>query len=149
MRALGVDLGERRIGLAISDSSGTLAFPYEVLERCGDSARDYLRVAALVSELEAELVVVGLPLSLSGAEGAAARRARAEAKQIAAALKVPVALFDERFSTVEAERRRRERTGPGRARRTARKPAIDAEAAAVMLGAFLSAGRMDGGRARS
>ena len=62
MRALGLDLGSKRIGVALSDSAGVMALPYEVLQRTGDRERDHRRIAALVAETEAEIVVVGLPL---------------------------------------------------------------------------------------
>ena len=78
MRALGIDLGTKRVGVAISDSEGTVAVPYEVLERSGDRRRDHRHIAAIVAENEVEIVVVGLPLSLDGSPGPAAKRALAE-----------------------------------------------------------------------
>ena len=78
MRALGIDLGSKRIGVAVSDRSGTIASPLTVLARGRSRRDDHERIAALVREEEAELVVVGLPLSLSGGDGPAATAARAE-----------------------------------------------------------------------
>ena len=72
MRALGLDLGERRIGVAVGDSDGRVATPLTVLERSGDRAADHRAVAALVAEWEAEIVVVGMPYSLDGTQGPAA-----------------------------------------------------------------------------
>jgi putative Holliday junction resolvase len=148
MRAVGVDLGERRIGIALSDSGGVLVTPYGVVQRSGDPAQDRRALAEIVAEVGAEVVVVGLPLSLSGASGRAAEAASAEARSLAAILSVPVETFDERLTTVEAARRRRERAAasvPGRRRSAPRGAAardgIDAEAAAVMLEAWLAARR--------
>ena len=70
MRALGLDLGSKRIGVAVSDRSGTIASPLTVLQRSGSRRTDHERIAALVREEEAEMVVVGMPRSLSGGSGA-------------------------------------------------------------------------------
>jgi len=143
-RVIGLDLGEARIGVAVSDSGRRLATPYTVLERGESRAEDRRRLAALVEELAADEVVVGIPLSLDGGEGPAARAARAELEALGLELAVPVRSWDERLSTVEATRRRRLAEGPGRrrgARRVARRP-VDAAAAAVILQSFLdSSGR--------
>ncbi len=104
VRAVGVDLGSRRIGIAISAGDGALALPYEVVERTGDHDRDRRRIAAIVAEVEAEIVVVGLPLSLDGSDGPAARAARTEAVALGAVVGVPVELHDERLTTVTADR---------------------------------------------
>jgi len=149
---VGVDLGERRIGVAVSDSGGVLASPYAVVERSGDLDRDRRALADIVADVRGEIVVVGLPLSLSGSAGAAARAAADEAVALESVVGVPVETFDERLTTVEAARRRRERgtsarvrggvatrrSGP-RPRGAAARVGIDAEAAAVMLGAWLEA----------
>ena len=129
MRVLALDLGERRIGVAISDPSGTLASPHGVIERARERSTDHAAVAALVAELEAERVVVGLPLSLSGATGPAAEAALAEAAQLASVLGVPVETFDERLTTVAAARSMR---ASGTKARKQRKR-IDEMAASVML----------------
>jgi putative Holliday junction resolvase len=75
MRVLGLDLGTRRIGVAVSDGTGTLASPLTVITRSGDPARDRREVSRLVTEEEVEKVVVGLPTSLSGDAGPAAKAA--------------------------------------------------------------------------
>lgn len=136
VRLLGVDLGERRIGLAVSDASGTLASPLRVQHRGRDHAVDH---AAIVATAEAEgvaRIVVGLPLSLSGGEGPAARAARAEADELRGSTQLPVELHDERFSTVSATRRLRD----SRRRRAKRDP-VDAAAAAEMLQSYLDAAK--------
>ncbi|MGQ0519726.1 MAG: Holliday junction resolvase RuvX [Actinomycetota bacterium] len=133
MRVLGLDLGSRRIGVAVSDATGTLASPHGVVERSGDPAADHRRLAELVIELGAERVVVGLPLSMSGESGPAARAAAEEAGQLAALLPVAVDTYDERLTTVSA--RRALRSGGTRDRQQRR--VIDQAAAAVMLQAWL------------
>jgi len=133
MRVLALDLGTVRIGVAVSDAGGLLASPRTVLQRCGDPEQDHRRIAALVADEEAELVLVGLPLSLDGSDGPAARAARAEAADLGATLDVPVVLHDERLTTVTAHRLLGERGLDARARRRV----IDQAAAAVMLQGWL------------
>ncbi len=153
MRAVGIDLGERRIGVAVSDSRGVLASPYTVVERSGDEAKDRLAIASLVSEVHGDVLVVGMPLSMDGRPRKAAEAAAAEARELASVVSVPVETFDERLTTVEATRLRQSRrdvvTRTGRQRNPPRtrggaagggsssRKAIDAEAAAVMLNAWL------------
>lgn len=133
MRALGIDLGSRRIGVAVSDATGTLASPYEVVARSGDRARDHRTLAALADELEVERIVVGLPLSLDGSLGPAARGVLDEVEELAATTAVPVETYDERLTTVTAERTLREQGRKGRERRDV----VDMVAAAVLLQAWL------------
>ncbi|HEX5267003.1 MAG TPA: Holliday junction resolvase RuvX, partial [Acidimicrobiales bacterium] len=113
-------------------------------ERSGDRADDHARLAATAAELGAEEVVVGLPLSLSGGLGPAARAALDEVEELRSALGVPVHTQDERFTTVTATRALREADGrrAGRGTRRARAPkgAVDEAAAAVLLQAWLDAG---------
>ena len=134
-RVLGVDLGSRRIGLAVSDPSGTLASPLAVLERTGDRDADHRAILDAAREAEASTVVVGLPRSLSGREGPAARDARAEVAELRelADEGLNVELYDERFTTVTAERSLVE----AGVRRDARKRVVDKVAAAVMLQGWL------------
>ena len=134
-RVLGVDLGSRRIGLAVSDPSGTLASPLAVLERTGDREADHRAILDAAREAEASTVVVGLPRSLSGREGPAARDARAEVAELRelADEGLVVELYDERFTTVTAERSLVE----AGVRRDARKRVVDKVAAAVMLQGWL------------
>lgn len=132
---LGLDLGARRIGLAISDARGVLAFPVGYLERTG-LQRDLAALRALVAERGATRIVVGLPLRLDGREGPGARAAREFARALGAATSLRVELMDERLTSVEAERALRE--APPRTRR-ARKQVIDAMAATLMLRSWLEA----------
>jgi putative Holliday junction resolvase len=134
-RVLGLDPGSKRIGVAISDADRRVATPIEVLARSGDTARDHRAIAALVEEWEATLVVVGLPIGLSGELGAAARGVLAEVEQLRATLRVPVETYDERFTTVTAERSLMEQ----RMRADARRRVVDKVAAAVLLQAWLDA----------
>jgi len=141
-RVLGVDLGERRIGLALSDPSRTIASPLEVLTRGNDRDQDRRTIAEVARTHGATLVVVGLPRSLSGRDGPAARSARTEADAIAAiAPDLRVVLHDERLTTVEAQRSL-DAAGVGKDRG---RTVIDKVAAAVMLQSYLDAGaNMDG-----
>ncbi len=139
-RAVALDIGERRIGVALSDSDGTVATPYEVVTRSGDRTRDHRRIAALVDETGAGVVVVGLPLSLDGSVGPAAAGVLAEVEELRAALGVEVVTWDERLTTVEAERSLRAMgVRKGRRRRV-----VDQVAATVILQSWLEAGRPHG-----
>lgn len=135
MRVVGLDLGSRRVGVAVSDPSGTLASPYVVIRRSGDIDRDRAAIGAVVTEVEAERVVVGLPLSLDGRDGPAARAARAEAAALGEVLGVPVELWDERMTTVTADR---DLMGL-RMKADARRRVVDKVAAAVLLQSWLDA----------
>lgn len=139
MRALGIDLGSKRIGVALS--SGSLATPYDVVHRSGDRRRDHARIAELVAETDATIVVVGLPLGLDGTEGKAARSARAEMAELAATLEVEVTAYDERLTTVTADRQLIDQNLGARARRQV----VDKVAASVMLQAWLDAGSPSAG----
>jgi putative pre-16S rRNA nuclease len=133
VRVVGIDLGSKRIGVAVSDLTGTVASPLTVLQRSRSRRRDLARLAEIVAEEEAELVVIGLPISLSGMEGPAARAARDEAETLATLVGVPIEMFDERLTTVTAERALVE----AGVRRPARRQVVDKVAAAVLLQAFL------------
>ena len=139
MRVVGIDLGERRVGVAVSDSEGTLASPYEVIERSGDPTRDHAEIVRVVTDVGAAMVVVGLPLSLDGTEGQAAQAARAEAESLAGAVGVPVETHDERLTSVSAGRSLAGSGLPSRARRRARRGSVDKVAAAIMLQSWLDA----------
>ena len=135
MRALGVDLGARRIGVAVSDSDGRVASPIEVLERTGSHRSDHLRLVELASEWEVGVIVVGVPFSLDGSTGPAAAAVLEEVDELRAATDLQVDTIDERFTTVEAERRLR--SGGVDARRGRR--VVDMVAASVLLQAWLDA----------
>ncbi|HEY4397862.1 MAG TPA: Holliday junction resolvase RuvX [Acidimicrobiia bacterium] len=134
-RVLGVDLGSRRIGLAISDPGERVATPHAVIERSGDPAVDHQTILAHAREAGACRVVVGLPLSLSGDTGPAARAVLGEvdALRALAGQEVTVETHDERLTTVIAEQGMREARVPRRARRRN----VDSAAAAVMLQSYL------------
>lgn len=137
MRVLGIDLGSKRIGIAVSDSDGRVATPLTVVQRSKDLAGDRRRIAELAREWEVEGLVVGLPLSLDGSEGVAARAARAEAAALGDCTSLPVATYDERLTTVTAEQRLVEQGLDARQRRAV----VDQVAAAVMLQAWLDGHR--------
>lgn len=133
IRALGVDLGSKRIGIAISDRSGTIASPLTMLARSGSPRRDHAAIAALAAEEEAEVVVVGLPLNMNGTVGPAAQAAIKEAEALATVVPMPVVTFDERRTTVTADQALMEGGIGARARRKL----VDKVAAAVMLQTWL------------
>lgn len=135
-RALGLDLGSKRIGVAVADRTGTIASPLHVLQRSGSVKRDHLAIAELVVEEEADIVVVGLPLNMNGSSGPAARAAIDEAAALATVVSVPVVTFDERRTTVTADQAMIE----ANMRAQARRRIVDKIAAAVMLQNWLDAG---------
>ena len=130
-RILGLDPGTVRIGVAVSDPLGLTAQPHSSLAAADPGVLD--AIATLVDDLEVEAVVVGLPVSLDGTEGPAAASARAFADRVRERLDVPVESYDERFSSVTAERTMIELG----ATRSDRKAARDRVAAAVFLQAYL------------
>jgi len=128
MSIAALDLGRRRIGVAVTDAAAIGAYPVGVVER-RSIARDLEVIAAMLRDREVTMFVVGLPLNMDGSEGPAARSARRFADQLAGALKVEVEMFDERLTSFEAE----ERLKGMPVKKGARKPAIDAIAATVIL----------------
>jgi putative pre-16S rRNA nuclease len=135
-RAVGLDLGSRRIGVAVSDASGTMALPRSTLARSGDPAHDRQAIVDLALEVGATVVVVGHPLSLDGTRGPAARATEEEAAALADALAVhgiALELFDERLTTVTAERE----LATAGVRSRHRRAVVDRSAAAVLLAAWL------------
>lgn len=138
MRALGIDYGARRLGLALSDASGTLASPWRVVERPPSEAATVRLICAEIDRLRADddglvTVVVGWPRRLDGSPSDQTPLAEAFARALESAAGLPVVLQDERLSSVEAESRlaRRERDWRARKRR------LDAAAAAVVLQDYL------------
>jgi putative Holliday junction resolvase len=130
VRVLALDLGSRRIGVAVSDVTLTLASPLTTIER---SPASYDAVAALVASEEVGIVVVGLPLNMDGSRGPAAAAAEDEAAALRSALAVPVELHDERLTTVSADRAL---VGRG-LKAPARRKVVDRTAAAVLLQSWL------------
>lgn len=135
-RTLGLDVGERRIGLAISDDGGLLATPYNVIER-KDQQKAIDEILRVVRDEEVNTLVVGVPLSLDGSVGPQAERTMAFYEALKAASPVPVETWDERFSSVEAAHLLRE-AGVSPSRHRGR---LDASAAAVVLQAYLDSHR--------
>jgi putative Holliday junction resolvase len=136
MRVLGLDVGERRVGISISDPTGTVARPLQALVR-GSREEDFAAIAALVVEHDVGLVVVGRPLSLDGTEGPQARRVARYAEALAARLPVRLVSWDERFTTVEAEEILRQSRSKKEMRRARTAGELDAVAAAVILQSYL------------
>jgi putative Holliday junction resolvase len=136
MRVLALDVGERRIGVAVSDPTGTIARPLQALER-GSREEDFSAIAALIDEYSAQAVIVGRPLSLDGTAGPQARRVARYAEALAGQLEVPVIAWDERFSTATADEILRETRGEKAKRRARSSGEIDAIAAAVILQSYL------------
>jgi putative Holliday junction resolvase len=134
-RVLGVDLGSVRIGLALSDPTRTVASPHSVLRRSREHAADHRAILDLAAEQEVTTIVVGLPLSLSGGKGPAAKAAESEIEELqaAAGTNITVIAHDERLTTITAERSLTE-AGVRGADRTA---VVDKVAAAVMLQSWL------------
>lgn len=132
MRVLGIDYGSKRVGWSVSDWDGVTAFPGGLITWKKED--ELLReITKLVEDKEAQQVVVGLPLALSGEEGIAARNVLAFAKRLRAALSVPVETFDERLSTARAQRAMVD-ADVSRAKRAKR---VDAVAAALFLQTWL------------
>ena len=134
-RVLGVDLGSRRIGLALSDPGGTVATPAGVVPRSGDIGADHRTILAKAREAGADRIVVGLPLSLSGEAGPAARAVleEVEALRVEAGKGMRVETHDERMTTVTADRALR----AAGTKRSRRRQVVDEVAAAVLLQAYL------------
>jgi putative Holliday junction resolvase len=133
MRCLGLDLGSKRIGVALCDPQELVATPLTVVSRGTTRQADHAQIAALVAEYEVEAVVVGLPLNMNSKVTAAAKAAIDETEQLRSVLGVPVFLHDERLTTVAADRSLKELE----MRADARRRVVDKVAAAVMLQSFI------------
>ena len=132
MRILALDIGDKRIGVAISDPSGRVATPLTVLDTSRQSRRGS-ELSKLVEDYEVESILVGLPLTLEGVPGPQARHVQALTDKMARFLRVPVHYVDERLSSAEAAKRMRE---AGESERSMR-GRLDMVAAAVFLQAYL------------
>lgn len=139
-RVLGLDLGDARIGVAVSDDDRRIAVPVGTVH-VGQPPGELKAIAALVTDHDATLVVVGHPRSMSGQVGERARHAETFAETLRGLLEVPVELHDERLSTVEAERGLRAAGLDGRRRRRH----VDAAAASVILQSWLDVHRPQDG----
>jgi putative holliday junction resolvase len=138
-RVLGIDLGERRIGVAVGDLDARIATPLTTLSRARSIEQDALVISRLASEQRAGGLVVGLPLDMDGGEGLQAIRTREWAVAVGGVTGLPVSFRDERLSSERAERRvgatARGRSGgpPTAAQRDGHRARIDREAAALIL----------------
>ena len=138
---VGVDVGDVRVGIAVSDPEAILATPLRTLARDLDGGSDRAEISTIVSETAAVEVVVGLPRSLSGGEGPAADRARQYARALAEVIvPVPVRLVDERLTTVDAHRALRDSGVKGREHRGV----VDQAAAVLILQSALDQERASG-----
>lgn len=136
-RRLGIDVGAVRVGVALSDPDGILATPLVTLARDVEGGADLRAIAALVAEHDVVQVVVGLPRTLADREGPAAVAARGFAAALAAVVTVPIALSDERLTTVVATRQLRDSGRKGRRQRSV----VDQAAAVGILQGWLDARR--------
>lgn len=133
MKTLALDMGSKRIGLAISDDEGTFAFPSGKLERKGRT-QDLDALARLIEEKEIKRVVIGVPLHMSGRQSKGADAARAFAKDLETTAGLTVDTLDERLTTVEAER---VLTAGGRSAKK-QKTVVDSVAASIILSTYLA-----------
>ena len=150
-RWLALDVGEARIGIAISDATGFLASPYTTLHVTRVESQMWQAIQRLIEETEAEGLVVGLPISMDGAIHSQGKRVQAFAERLREHIAIPLIFWDERLSTVEAERllvergeaepgRRYKATGGRRrnqTKRRRRKQEVDSLAAAIILQEYL------------
>jgi putative holliday junction resolvase len=136
MRIVGIDFGERRIGIAAADDRTRLAIPLTTAEVRGDPIDELVRIAA---EQRAEEIVFGLPLSLTGAEGPQSQHIREVVAALSERISIPIRFQDERLTTRQAERTSPRKKGVSRAK--AGSPGRDAVAAAILLQAYLDSQR--------
>ena len=152
-RLMALDVGEARIGVAVSDATGFLASPYTTLHVSRNEAETWEAIQGLIEETEAEGLIVGLPVSLDGQLHGQAKRVQAFADRLKQHITIPLTFWDERLSTVEAERllvergqeayerrsggNRRKQGQRGKGRRRRGQQEIDALAAAVILQEYL------------
>jgi len=148
-RFLALDVGAARIGLALSDATGFLASPYTTLHVSHVEGETLTAIQRLINETEAESLVVGLPVSLDGEIHMQGQRVQSFAEQLRSVISIPLVFWDERYSTVEAQRllaqpggsevgkheKRNERRGKAKRRRKSHE--IDALAATVILQDYL------------
>jgi len=140
VRVLALDIGDSRVGIALSDADGRVAMPRDVIE-ASTLRGDFREIVRLVEETQSELVLVGLPLSMDGSEGPQAERVREVSERMAQFLPVPVRYADERLSSAQARRIAEESGVDSRGQRGQ----LDAVAASVFLQTWLDA-RAERGR---
>lgn len=133
MRSLGLDLGDRRIGVAVCDAQGLVATPYETIKRVGDRPVEHGLIAKIVEDLGVEAIVVGMPYGLDGSIGPAAKKVISEVKALRKRFAIDIHTHDERLSTVSAQAQLR-----AQGVKAKRQPEmVDQLAAAVILQAWL------------
>lgn len=135
MRSLGLDIGDKRIGVALSDPHGILASPLAIIN-CRDERADVEAIIAIINQHQAEQIIVGLPRSMDGSIGKQAEKVKAFTQELCNHTKVPVEFRDERLSTVLANRLMQE------VKKTREKVRRDAIAAALILQSYLDEARL-------
>ena len=129
MRVIGIDLGSKRIGIALSDSDLTVATPLDVVERSGNVEKDHIEILKITAEWEVQKIIVGLPISLDGTLGPSAQSVMDEIKMLRGVTDIPIETHDERFTTVTAEQILLQQN----VKRDKKKRIIDKVAAAIIL----------------
>ncbi len=129
MRVIGIDLGSKRIGIALSDSDLTVATPLDVIERSGNVENDHIAILKITDEWEVKRIIVGLPISLDGTLGASAQSVIDEISRLGNLTDIPIETHDERFTTVTAEQILLQQN----IKRDKKKRVIDKVAAAIIL----------------
>lgn len=137
-RVMGIDWGQRRIGVALSDESRTIASPHSVIKRGGSLDRDLTAIADIAADNEVEEIVFGLPVRLDGRVGPEAEGVLEVVEKLRAKVQIPVDTWDERLSTAAAERA----LIGGDVSRSRRKNLVDQVAAALFLQAYLDKNRV-------
>lgn len=136
MRIMGLDVGDKTIGVAVSDPLGWTAQGIEVIRREGDINRDFARLTELVQEYQVERILVGLPKNMNGTIGPQGEKVQEFIKELQERINLPVKVWDERLSTVAAEKT----LLLADVSRSKRKKVIDKMAAAIILQGYLDAG---------
>ena len=132
-RSLGLDIGDKRIGVALSDPQGILASPLTIIDRTGETA-DFEAIIDIVGQQQVGRIIVGLPRSMNGSLGMQAEKVKAFVGQLCGHIEIPLEFRDERLSTVSARRLMREAGGGKKRKEKARDDAI---AAAIILQGYL------------
>ena len=136
-RSLGLDIGEKRIGVAISDPGGILASPFTIIDR-RDERQDIEAIINLINQHQVKQIVVGLPRSMNGSIGKQAEKVKAFVQRLCRHIEVPVEFRDERLTTVSAKRLRQ----AANTKKNKRKARDDAVAAALILQGYLDEARL-------
>jgi putative Holliday junction resolvase len=136
MRRLGLDIGDKRIGVALSDSEGILASPFTIINR-RDENQDIAAVIGIINQQQVEHVIVGLPRSMDGSLGRQVEKVKAFTERLSEQTNVPIEYRDERLTTVMAERLAQ----VANAKKNRGKTRRDAQAAAIILQGYLDEGR--------